>query len=203
MMARFRTVFFAGLVLGLACRSDPTGPPDELPEDQLTFLRLAGNAPPFESAAVSFYARRGEDREGRIYFLDQEGRRGEEFARLRVDAPSLLARPDGTPFQVGDSILITLRIVDVSRMLIELEPSGLRFNSSRPAELKLDYGFADDDYNRDGAVDDRDREVEQRFAIWRQAAPGQPWVRQGSVRIEDQKEIEAELIGFSRYAIAY
>lgn len=202
MTTRLRLLTALALVAGLAC-SDPSGPPGELPEDQLTFLRLAGSAPPFESATVTFWARRGDNREGRIYFQNSQGGRGEEFARLRVDATSLRARPNGVPFQAGDSVLITLRIIDVARMQVELEPSGLTFNPDRPAELKLDYDFADSDYNRDGVVDARDTEAELRFAIWRQVAPGAPWVRQGSVKIEDRKEIEAKLTGFSRYAIAY
>lgn len=202
MRIRYPLLLLTGLMLALGCSSDPAGP-SELPEDQLTFLRLATGAPPFVSSEVTFWARRGEDREGRIYFQDSQGGRGEEFARLKVAGASLLTRPNGTPFQPGDSVLITMRIVDVSRMQVELLPSGLRFSSSKPAELKLDYDFADDDFNRDGEVNDRDREVELRFAIWRQEAPGLPWVRQGSVKIEELREIEAKLTGFSRYAIAY
>ena len=199
-----RPLLLAALVIlaWAACSSDPTGP-DQRPEDQLTFLLLAGTAPPFESATVSFYARRGQNREGRIYFQEPGGGRGEEFARLRIDATSLLARPDGSLFQDGDSVLVTLRIIDVQTMRVELLPSGLTFSRSRPAELKLDYEFAQRDYNRDGTVDARDQQVEQRFAIWRQAGLGEPWIRQGSVKIEDQREIEAELTRFSRYAIAY
>ena len=200
-----RRYLFPGILAILAwgaCSSDPTGP-DQRPADQLIFLRLAANAPPFQSSTVSFYAKRGVDREGRIYFQDSEGGRGEEFARLKIDAGSLLARPDGTRFQTGDSVLVTLRIVDPLTLQIELLPSGLTFNKDRPAKLKLDYDFADDDYNRDGVVDIDDDAAELKFSIWRQRQPGEPWIRQGTVKIEDQKEVEAELTGFSRYAIAY
>ncbi len=201
---RARSLLTALLVatVTLACGSDTVGP-EEQPESQLTFLRLAASAPPFQSPSVSFYARRGTNREGSIYFLDDEGRRGEEFARLEVDATSLLARPDGTPFMTGDSVLITMRVVDVGRMIIELQPAGLRFAPTRPAELTLDYDFADEDYNRDGVRDQRDRDVEQRFSIWRQRRPGDRFVRIGSVKVEGLREIEANLTEFSRYAIAY
>ena len=200
-----RRYLFPGILTILAwgaCSSDPTGPDQRL-ADQLVFLRLAANAPPLESSTVSFYAKRGVDREGRIYFQDSEGGRGEEFARLKIDAGSLLARPAGTRFQTGDSVLVTLRIVDPLTLQIELLPSGLTFNKDRPAKLKLDYDFADDDYNRDGVVDIDDDAAELKFSIWRQRQPGEPWIRQGTVKIEDQKEVEAELTGFSRYAIAY
>jgi len=33
--------------------------------------------------------------------------------------------------------------------------------------------------------------------------PGDPFVRLGSVKVEGQEELEADLQGFSRYAIAY
>ncbi len=197
--------FLATLLLAavtLACSSDAVGPAQQ-PEGQLTFLRLGAAAPPFQSSTVSFYARRGTNREGSIHFVDERGGRGEEFARLKVDATSLLARPDGTPFLTGDSVLITMRVVDVGRMIIELQPAGLRFAPTRPAELKLDYDFADEDYNRDGVTDQRDREAEQRFSIWRQRRPGDPFVRIGSVKVEGFREIEARLTEFSRYAIAY
>jgi len=191
------------LVLGvLACSSDSTGP-TEKPPSELNILRLAPDHPPFEATTVSFWARRGDSREGKIYFLNAQGQRGEEFARLQIDSESLLARPDGTPIALGDSVLITMTIVDQSQLLVELQPSGLRFSSSKPAELKLDYGEADEDYNRDGQVDGKDSEVEQQFAIWRQERSSDPFVKIGSVKVEDLKEVEAKLVSFSRYAIAY
>lgn len=196
----------AGLILLtglLACGSDSTGPDDSRLPAELNILRLAPDHPPFEATSVSFWARRGDSREGKLYFLNSEGQRGEEFAVLKIDSQSLLARPDGSLIQVGDSVLITMTVVDQSQLLVELQPSGLRFSSSKPAELKLDYGEADDDYNGDGRVDGKDSEAELQFAIWRQEKPGDPFVRLGSVKVEDLKEVEAKLVSFSRYAIAY
>jgi hypothetical protein len=120
-----------------------------------------------------------------------------------VDAPSLLSYPDGTPFAVDDSVLITVRVVDPAQLLFELEPTGLRFNPQEPAELKIHYDHADDDLDDDGDVDSEDDEIERTLAIWRQESPGDPFVRLGSLLIEDLEEIEAELEGFSRYALAY
>jgi hypothetical protein len=191
------------LLLGvLACSSDSTGP-TEKPPSELNILRLAPNHPPFEATSVGFWARRGDSREGKIYFLNAQGARGEEFARLKIDSESLSSRPDGTPIALGDSIFITMTVVDQSQLLVELQPSGLRFSSSKPAELKLDYGEADDDYNHDGRVDEKDSEAEQQFAIWRQEKAGAPFVKIGSVKVEELKEVEAKLLSFSRYAIAY
>ena len=190
-------VFAAG-----SCADDSTGP-TEKPPAELNILRLPANHAPFEQTSVSFWARVNQSREGRIYFLDGEGKRGEEFARLKIDSGSLLARPDGTAFGVGDSILITMTVVDPTQVLIELQPAGLRFRSDKPAELKLDYGEADDDFDDDGDVDDDDERTQQLLAIWRQEQAGSTFIKLGSVKSEDLEEIEAKLVSFSRYAIAY
>jgi hypothetical protein len=193
----------AAVVLGAgSCADDSTGP-TEKPPAELNILRLPANHAPFEQTSVSFWARVNQSREGRIYFLDSEGKRGEEFARLKIDSGSLLARPDGTPFGVGDSILITMTVVDPNRVLVELQPAGLRFRSDKPAELKLDYGEAGDDFDDDGDVDDDDERTEQLLAIWRQEQAGGTFIKLGSVKSEDLEEIEAKLVSFSRYAIAY
>jgi hypothetical protein len=190
------------LATGLAACDDDTFF-EVRPPTELNILRLPPDHPPFEATTVSFWARANESREGRIYFLDSEGNRGEEYARLKIDSGSLQARPDGTPFAPEDSILITLSVADPTRVLIHLEPSGLSFRPDKPALLKLQYDEADEDYDDDGDVDGEDDVVEQQLAIWRQAQPGDPYLRLGSVRFEDLREIEATLISFSRYAIAY
>jgi hypothetical protein len=187
----------------LAC-SDSTSPDDGIrPPSGLNVVRLAETSPPLLNATDSFYAKRGEDRELRIYFQDEVGGQGEEFLRLRVDAPTLLARPDGTLFQAGDSVLITVRVVDPATILFELEPSGLTFAPADPAELKIHYIHADHDFNEDGAIDVDDDQIKGQLAIWRQETLADPFVRLGSVNVEDLEEIDAEILGFSRYAIAY
>ncbi|MGQ0703130.1 MAG: hypothetical protein ACT4PM_08370 [Gemmatimonadales bacterium] len=191
------------LVLGtvLSCSSDPVGP-NEKPEEELVFLRFAGTAPPLESSLVTFWAVRGENREGRVFFLDEQGQRGDEFVRLRVDATSLLQLPDGLPIAPGDSVLITI-LVDPNRLLVTLLPAGLVFSSARPAELRIRYDKADPDYNDDGEVDSDDDDVEDRFAVWRQSLPGQPFVRLSSALFQSEQRVEASLVEFSRYAISY
>ena len=190
--------------LALSC-SDSSGPGDiTKPPAELTVVTLAPTSPPLFNPVDSFYAKRGEDREVRIFFQDPEtGGQGEEYLRLRVAAASLLARPDTTPFQVGDSILIRVQVVDPAQFLFELQPSGLTFSSSAPALLKIHYDQANDDFNQDGHVDQEDDSIETILSIWRQEHPGDPFVRLGPAVVKDLKEIEAELQGFSRYALAY
>ena len=201
---RFHRLFLAALAGSIltACGSGTTEPEPRPPAD-LNIIKLPADHPPFEATTVSFWAKKSESREGRIYFLDSQGHRGEEYARLKIDSGSLLARPDGTPFGTKDSVLITMTVADPSQILVELQPSGLRFASDKPAELKLTYGATEGDLNEDGQVDGKDSEIEQQMAIWRQEKAGNPFVQIGVVKVEELREIEAKLTSFSRYAIAY
>jgi len=186
---------------GLGC-SDATGPEQRLADD-LHILRLAIGAPPLVATEVSFWAVRGKDREESLYFQAIGGGRGDEFVKLRVPSGALLARPDGSPILAGDSVLITLRAVDASRILFEFEPAGLQFNPADPAELRIEYDEADSDFDSDGDVDLDDAALEPSFAIWRQGAAGAPFIRLGTALMEDLNQVEADLTGFSRYSIAY
>lgn len=205
-MCRYRTLaltFAAVLVSATAC-SDSTAPGDNTrPPADLNIARLASTSPPLFNADTSFYAKKGEDREVRISFQDGAGEEGEEFLRLRVRDESLLSRPDGTPFAAGDSVRITIRVVDVATILFEAEPAGLTFNPSRPAELKIHYSHADHDFNEDGAINAFDDQIKSQLAIWRQENVGDPFIRLGSVNVEGLEEINADILGFTRFAIAY
>ncbi len=205
-MSRNRTFALAVAVVmaGATGCSDSTTPGDNSrPPDDLNFARLASTSPPLFNPDTSFYAKKGEDREVRISFQNSLGGEGEEFLRLRVRDESLLSRPDGSPFATGDSVLITVRVVDATNILFEAEPSGLTFNPSRPAELKIHYSHADHDFNEDGAVDASDNQIKSQLAIWRQEASTDPFIRLGSVNVEGLEEINADILGFSRFAIAY
>jgi hypothetical protein len=206
LMCRTRPLLGLALVLlaGIAACSSSTAPSDTTkPPAELNVVRLATTSRPLFNAADSFYAKKGEDRELRIYFQDDVGRPGEEFLRLRVDAPTLLARPDGTPFLAGDSVLITVRVVDPSKIMFDMEPAGLTFDPTRPAELKIEYIHADHDFNEDGTINAFDAQIKGTLALWRQEALTDPFVRLGSVNAEDLEEITANILGFTRYAIAY
>lgn len=194
----------ATLVVGLAACSDSASPNDTTrPPGELNVIRVDPTSRPLFNPVDSFYAKKGEDRELRIYFQDDVGGSGEEFLRLRVDAPTLQARPDGTPFLGGDSILITVRVVDPMRVLVEMEPTGLTFDPVVPARLKIHYNHADHDFNEDGAIDISDDLIKSQLAIWRQETLTDPFVRLGSVNVEELEEIDADILGFTRYAIAY
>lgn len=202
-----RFVLAAAAVVSLSC-SDSGGPGDTgggdtRPPTELNVLHLDSSSPPLLNPVDSFYAKRGENREVRIFFADIEGGQGEEYLRLRVDAQSLLARPDGTPFAEGDSILIHVSVVDPAELLFEMQPSGLAFSPDSPARLTIHFDHCGDDFNRDGHVDGKDDSIETTLSIWRQETLTDPFIKIGSAMVQDQREIEADLQGFSRYALAY
>jgi hypothetical protein len=197
-------IMLAVLLSGVAGCSDSTSPgEDSRPSSDLNIVQLDATSPPLFNPDTSFYAVQGQDREVRISFQDATGAEGEEFFRLRVRPGSLLARPDGTPIAAGDSVLITVHVVDPAQIFFELEPAGLTFNPAEPAEVKIHYNHANHDFNEDGSVDVLDDQIKSQLAIWRQETLNDPFLRLGSVNVEDLEEINADILGFTRYAIAY
>lgn len=176
------------------------------PPGSLNYLRLAPTAPTLCSNTVTFDAIKGTRVEGALVFPepgDDCNGSTEDFVRLRIDAQSLLEMPDGTPINDGDHVTITMTWVGGDSIMVELEPTGLVFDPKHPARLKIEYDEASDDLNHDGNVDQADDDIEQELGMWRQAAPGDDFVLIGTIKLEDENEIEAKLNGFSRYAIAY
>jgi hypothetical protein len=188
--------------LSLAC-NDATGP-DPVGTDELMFLQLPAGAPPLATQAASFWARTNQDREVRLFFRPRPGESdSSEFLRFRVDAGSLSRRPNGSAFALNDSILITVTVVDLQRLIVDFQPSGLRFSQSRPARLKIRYENADHDFDDDGDIDPDDEGLEHQFSIWRQEAIGAPWFELGTIRHDEIDEIEADIFGFTNHALAY
>lgn len=175
----------------------------EVPESHLTFLRFAESAPPLADSVVSFWAVRGEDRGVEMRLAPAgDGEQGEDFLQFEVPGDALLKHPNGRAFVSGDSVLITIRVVDATRFLFHFEPSGLQFDPKNPAELEVSYEYADRDFDQDGDQDADDRRVEREFGFWHQRRLGGLWAKMATIRIEDLEEVEAEITGFSRYALA-
>lgn len=176
-------------------------PADERVSDSdLTFVRVAPDAPPLSDTVVSFYIKRGEEREVRITYtyLNGDGK----CLLLRVPADAPLRKPDGSAFAVGDSLEVTVRVVDASRFQFQFEPAGLQFDPRRPAELEVRYRWADPDYNGDGVVDAEDAALEASFSFWRQEQPGAGWEKITTLRVHDALEAHARIPGFTQYALA-
>ncbi len=210
-----RRTWWAGLVLAavlvMACASSdpaPVGPgpdPAPVPQAQLNFLRPVSGAT-LRTDSVSFWAVRGENREVEMYYRPRTGSTDSvRFLRFRVRDNSLLRRPDGSAFANRDSVRITIRVLDFSKLITQFAPSGLVFSDVRPAELRLDFGNSDDDYNRDGVVNEVDANIIPTFAIWKQEAVGQPWFKLTSaVEVSGTlREVKADVTSFTNHAVAW
>lgn len=200
-MSRTPPVVVALAILLAGC-SDSAGPPDQ--RFDLNFLRPALSAPPVANPVVSFYAKKGQDVEAIMWYRKRVDRPDStEFLRFRLEDNSLLARPDGSAFAVGDSVLITITLADPQRLIIDMQPSGLRFSPVKPAELKLSFEEADEDLDDDGNVDEDDGAIVGQFAIWRRERAGDPWVKLSSIVEVGSSEVKAFINGFTGYAIAW
>lgn len=200
-----RTVFFVAIVFSLPGCADAVGPDEQTPsvsEGQLIFIRAAEDAPPLEDTIVSFWAVSGENREVEIRYLSNGKYPGGKCLTFKVRGNGLLRHPDGRTFARGDSVQITIRVIDPARYLFEFQPAGLKFDPDHPAEMEVSYRWADRDFNGDGQTDGEDQRIEDAFAIWRQEKRSDPWSRIATVKIKDLEEVRAEIDGFTRYAVA-
>lgn len=201
-MPRLRSLFALLLVAGLACEDGTS--PTELPEEQLNFVRQDALAPPLLAVRDSFWAKVGDDRDLKLYYQGTvPGDSGEEFLRFEVPGDGLFRRPDGSLIGVGDSILITVTVVDPERFVFQFEPAGLQFSTDHPARLKVRYLYGDQDFDSDGDEDEVDVEIEQHLDLWHQAEAGGTWRRVGAVKFSELDEIEANIGSFSQYAVAW
>jgi len=207
-MRTFRLLTLAALVAGAAACGNSNGGDGggPVPPGQLTFIRLAPTTPALCADTVRFWAKRGVGIEGALVFPepgDDCNGSTEDFVRLKLDGQSLLRYPDGTLFQAGDSVLITLAWVGNDSILVHLEPTGLIFDPGHPAELKIEYAHTNGDFNDDGQVNGEDDAIEHQIDVWRQPTLVDDYTRVGTAKFEGIDEIEAKLNGFSRYALAY
>lgn len=199
-------VSLAALVLvgALAgCGDEPNGPRVKTDAD-INVVEQAPTAPLLTTTTRTLLVTRGQDAELRLYYRGRLGAADStEYLRLRFDANTLLARPDGSPIANGESVLVTVTVPDATKFLVNLEPTGLRFNPDQPAELKFKLNESDDDLDDDGDIDPADASLFTTLAVWRQERAGQPWARLVSKLEVELNEINVELTGFSNYVVAY
>lgn len=191
----------AGVALA-ACSDNQS--PGGVPDADLNIVIQDTLSPPLLATRDSFWAKVSDGRELRLFYQgSQPGDSGEEFLRFEVPGDGLYRKPDGSSFQTGDSILITVTVVNPAQFLFAFEPAGLQFNPSHPARLRVRYLNGDKDFNSDGVEDSTDAEIEGELDLWTRAAPSAPWFRLGGVKFEDLDEIDANLRSFSQFAVAW
>lgn len=194
-----RRFWLIGSAAALLSCTDTTAP--GVPNAALHIVRADPTAPALDSSVARVWAKVGDGREIRIAYQPPDT--GDDFLRFEVPADALLRKPDGSAFQPGDSILITLTVVDPSRFSVRFEPAGLVFNPNQPARLKFDYRHANHDFNGDGVINAADTTIEQSLDLWRRESATAPWFRQGSVWFGDLNEFDANILSFTEYAIAW
>jgi hypothetical protein len=221
-MRRLPTLLLVALV-GASCRDNPTEPvpatSHQSPVASRTsslspvtgssatiphFLRAAAGAPSIANPVIKFYAKKGQ---GRTVFMMYHAKAGRtdstDLIRFRVGKNSLLTRPNGTPISPGDSVLITLKLADSVRLIVDFQPAGLQFNPQDPAELRIHWSKTNPDLNRDGLVNQLDAALEQKLKIWCRENSLTPWFPTPSLLNLLAQTSEVGLTGFTRYAVAY
>lgn len=186
-MKRLRLVLGGALLLA-GCEV-ATAP--EQDQEQPTFARVSGTAASVSGA--SFWAVRGE-----LRVLELERADGSTALEFEVGPNSLLARPDGTPFAEGDSILITVTPRATGEYVYDFEPSGLTFSSTQPALIRMHF---DPDLNGDGLIGLLDQLLKSTLSVWMQPAPGLLWLPIPSLLLPGNV-VEGRVTHFTGFALA-
>lgn len=199
-----RMLLWSGVLAGAAACNSSSGPQNSAPRASLNIVRQDSTYKPLLSGQGQFYAKVGV---GRVLRLVYQGSTptdsGSELLRFEVPNDGLYRRPDGTSFGPTDSILITVTVVDAKRFLFAFQPSGLQFNPNSPARLKIEYQYADHDFNGDGIADSADVTIESQLGMWRRDLPDTLWFGVGAVKFENLQEFDANILSFSQYAVAW
>jgi hypothetical protein len=177
-------------------RSDPISDPH--------FLTADPAAPTIANPVIGFWAKQGIDQSVRMVYHARPGHTDSTtFLVFRVRARSLVSDATGAPLAPGDSVFITLSLVDPVNLVVDFQPSGLRFSQSHPASLKLEYGEVVQDYNGDGVIDSTDVAISRTFRIWRRESLLDPWSPLPSVVDTEIDEVTTDIPGFTGYALAF
>jgi hypothetical protein len=191
------------LAVAAACTttSAPLSPPQRA---TLNVIFQDSTYKPLLGTQASFYAVVGQDRAVRLVYqgtLPTDS--GSELLRFEVPTNGLSRKPDGTSFGPNDSIKITITVVDPKKFLFDFQPAGLQFNPNNPAHLKIEYVYANHDYNGDGVIDSVDARIATQLGLWRREPPDTLWFEQPAVRFDNLDEFDANILSFTAYAVAW
>jgi hypothetical protein len=158
------------------------------------FLTADSSAPTIANPVIAFWAKKGRDTTVTMLYHARPGHNDStKFMRFRVRSNSLVSRPDGTLIAKGDSILITVTLIDPVALKLDFQPSGLQFSSHDPAELKMSFAET-------VPIDSLNL---QALKIWRRESALDPWLPLSSVIVVELNEVQASIGGFTGYALAY
>ncbi|HXT17191.1 MAG TPA: hypothetical protein VN706_16255 [Gemmatimonadaceae bacterium] len=213
----------ASVLTGLAaCANDATAPSASQPrsgfgvpsaahrdiagEDDPNFLNIASTAPSIANPVITFTATKGRDTVVKMYFRARASGHGHDstvFAAFKVPAKALAYRPDGTPILDGQSVTITMTLVDSVHGIIDFQPSGLRFSTKNPATLRISFADDDPDLNQDGTVNAVDLALAANLHMICRESPDSQWFRIPSTLFPETGEVEGIIYGFSGYSIEF
>jgi hypothetical protein len=193
----------AYVLLGCSSATDTTAP-EQRPTSGLRLLTVPSTAPALAATVSSFYAVRGRNAGIDLWYHAVPGSKDStKFLEFRLANTSLDRRPDGTAFVDGDSVLITLTVTDPTHLIVDFQPSGLLFSAKDPAKLKMFFGQCGDDLDGNGKVDGGDDAIQNALSIRHQESLTAPWIKVASAIVKSNKEIDADLGGFTGYAVSY
>jgi hypothetical protein len=198
------TRFLAVVALAAAAGCDGFLSPEPAPgveNGSLTVVRVAPDAPTLDQTEITFWMVRGEQREVEIRYLLVNGYNG-KCLRLVIPAEAPLRDAEGRNIAPGDSVQVTVRVLDPELFLFELEPAGLLLNPAHPARLEIRYRWMSLDVNGDGRVDAKDDLLAGSFRLWAQNPETLRWSSVPSTRLSNIQEIHAPISVFTRYALA-
>jgi hypothetical protein len=184
-----------------ACSGDATEPvPPRLP----TILQVADGAPPLANPIVKVWVYHDRETRAQVVYHALPGAIDSvTLVDFTVPAQSLSRLPDGSTIGAGDSVLVTISVLNPLLLNVRFEPSGLQFSASNPARLRLGFGAANPDLNRDGTVDGQDDALLAQLHIWRQEDILDPWTELPGTVDASAKVVAADVSGFTNYAVAY
>jgi hypothetical protein len=198
-----RFVLAVAALAAVACRDQITSP-ESRDESELKLLHTTYDYPGLVTPTATFWAVKGRATGVDLWYHPRPGASDSaRFVEFRVGANALDRRADGSTIAAGDSVQITVTANDAHHMMIQFQPSGLRFASTDQPTLKMFWVACGDDLNYDGKVDASDDEIVSQLNIWRQETPGARWQRIASAVVKPNKEVNAKLSGFTGYAISY
>ncbi len=180
------------------------GGPGSSSSTSINFLSPASNAPSLSLAPVSFYAVQGADRRVEIFYNPRPDQSSpSSLLRLRIRQNAQIVLPDGTSLAAGDSVQITINVLDPLKLIVQFQPSGLRFVGPNVAELRMSFLETNRDLNHDGVVDNLDRALERTLSIYRQEGANDPFLRVSSIVSSGSSQVDSFIGGFTNYVIAY
>jgi hypothetical protein len=203
-VARACALAAAALITLLSCRDSVTEPSGSRTLAELHQLHVTYDFPQLAATSVKFWVVKGKSASAELWYHARPGAiDSARFVEFTLGAGALDRRPDGSTIATGDSVLIELTVTDGRHMMIDFQPTGLRFSAAEQPTFKMFWTGCGDDLNYDGHVDSLDVAIADQLEVWRQEGAAQPWFKLASTVDKGARTVSALLPGFSGYAIMY